>query len=160
MSDAKKFRISSPAFEEGERIPVQYTCDGKNISPPLDLSGIPGKTASLALVVEDPDAPAGNWVHWVVWNIDPLKSIGENSIPGTEGLNDFGKHHYGGPCPPSGTHRYYFRAYALDSLLAIPGSSDRFQLAEAIEGHVLAESAWMGRYTRAHGRPSPEADEQ
>jgi len=149
MPETNTFRISSPAFEEGGKIPVQFTCDGRDISPPLEIKGIPGKTASLALVVEDPDAPAGNWVHWVVWNIKPGEFIGENSIPGTEGVNDFGKHHYGGPCPPSGTHRYYFRAYALDTSLSIPGSSDRYALAEAIEGHVLAESAWMGRYTRA-----------
>ena len=149
MTDKNTFTISSPAFGDGGKIPVQYTCDGRNISPPLEFRGIPGKTDSIALVVEDPDAPAGNWVHWNVWNIKPVEKIKEDQVPGTEGLNDFGKHHYGGPCPPSGTHRYYFRAYALDMALTIPATSDRYQLAEAMKGHILAESEWMGRYSRA-----------
>ncbi|MCU0381340.1 MAG: YbhB/YbcL family Raf kinase inhibitor-like protein [Chitinophagaceae bacterium] len=148
MTHTSSFRISSPAFGDGDRIPVQFTCDGRDINPALQLTGLPDKTASLALVVEDPDAPSGNWVHWTVWNIKPGMDIEENSIPGTEGMNDFRRHHYGGPCPPSGTHRYYFRAYALDSMLSIPGSTDRYLLAEAMKGHILAETSLLGLYTR------------
>jgi Raf kinase inhibitor-like YbhB/YbcL family protein len=149
MNTTTTFRISSPSFQEGAEIPVQFTCDGKDMNPALQISGIPAGTASLALVVEDPDAASGNWVHWVVWNLKPDGLISENSIPGTEGINDFGRHHYGGPCPPSGTHRYYFRVYALDSMLSIPGATDRYQLAAAMKDHLLAETAMMGRYTRA-----------
>jgi Raf kinase inhibitor-like YbhB/YbcL family protein len=148
MNTPTPFRISSPSFQDGAEIPVQFTCDGKDINPALFATGIPAGTASLALVVEDPDAPSGNWVHWVVWNMKTDGAIGESSISGNEGINDFGKHHYGGPCPPSGTHRYYFRMYALDRMVSLPGAADRYQLAEAMKGHLLAETALMGTYTR------------
>lgn len=148
MKSQTTFRVSSPAFAEGDVIPVRHTCDGENLSPGVHFSGIPKEAKTMALVMEDPDAPSGNWVHWVVWNIPPREQFAEDSIPGTEGINDFKKHHYGGPCPPSGTHRYYFRAYALDTALNLPATSDRYQLAKAMEGHILAASEWMGRYTR------------
>jgi hypothetical protein len=148
MRPQASFEISSPSFGQGEAIPVRHTCDGEDISPTLHFSGIPDQSRSIALVVEDPDAPKGNWVHWVVWNIPPRETIREGSVPGTEGMNDFRQQHYGGPCPPSGTHRYYFRAYALDDTLDLPPSADRYQLAEHMQGHILAEAEWMGRYSR------------
>lgn len=140
--------ITSPAFEHEEMIPVQYTCDGKNVNPPLMIKGIPENTRSLALIVEDPDAPSGVWNHWVVWNIPVQHEIAEDSIPGKEGLNTFGKHHYGGPCPPSGTHRYFFKVYALDSMLELEKEADKKALMDAMEDHILAEGEIIGMYER------------
>ena len=99
--------ISSPAFKNNKEIPRKYTCDGEDVNPQLDINGLPEETKSLVLIVDDPDAPMGDWVHWIVWNIAPTDKIKENSVPGVEGMNDFSKHYYGGPCPPSGTHRYF-----------------------------------------------------
>ena len=111
--DYKQLNISSIAFKADEMIPSKYTCDGVNINPPLDIKDIPEKAKCLALIVDDPDAPIGVWVHWVVWNIPVTHHIKENEVHGTEGINDFQQQHYGGPCPPSGTHRYFFKVYAL-----------------------------------------------
>ncbi|HNR08360.1 MAG TPA: YbhB/YbcL family Raf kinase inhibitor-like protein [Saprospiraceae bacterium] len=141
-------RISSTAFKEGEFIPSRYTCDGHDVNPPLSVHSVPEKSKSLVLIVADPDCPGGTWIHWLVWNIPPGASIAENEIPGEEGTNDFKKVHFGGPCPPSGVHRYYFKIYALDCLLnAAPGSGIR-QVEKAMEGHVLAFGQLMGRYRR------------
>lgn len=146
-----KLRISSPAFRQGGTIPVQYTCDGKDISPPLLIEGVPEQSKSLVLIVDDPDAPMGLWVHWVVWNISPETShIRENSVPGksVQGINDFRKHDYGGPCPPSGTHRYFFKVYALDTVLNISPDSDKPDLEKAMKGHILSTAELMARYKR------------
>ena len=112
-------RLKSPDFEHNETIPSKFTCDGIDINPTLIIQDIPPDTRSLTLIVDDPDAPMGTWVHWVVFNIPVIAKIDEDSIPGTQGMNDFRKLDYGGPCPPSGTHRYFFKLYALDSKFAL-----------------------------------------
>jgi len=133
---------------DGEHIPSKYTCDGYNVNPPLNIRGIPEGTKSLVLIVDDPDAPIGTWVHWVVWNIPPKEEIGEDSVPGTEGLNDFRKHSYGGPCPPSGTHRYFFKVYALDTKLDLKRNSRKRDVERAMKGHILAQGQLVGLYSR------------
>lgn len=140
--------VSSIAFKSNEFIPVKYTCEGINVNPPLNIDEIPEGAKSLALIVDDPDAPAGVWVHWIVWNIPVVKEIKEDSIPGIEGINSFHAHEYRGPCPPSRTHRYYFKVYALDTLLNISVKSDKKELIEAMENHILAEGEVIGLFTR------------
>ncbi len=144
----KELRITSSAFVHEGFIPAKYTCDGDDINPPLEIDGIPERAQSLVLIVDDPDAPMGTWDHWVVWNVSPAKKIEENSVPGTEGLNDFGKHSYGGPCPPSGTHRYFFKIYALDTKLALNPNSRKKDVERAMEAHVLAKGEILGLYAR------------
>ncbi|MDX5423554.1 MAG: YbhB/YbcL family Raf kinase inhibitor-like protein [Hymenobacteraceae bacterium] len=144
----KDLQLTSTAFKNGEEIPVRYTCDGENISPPFDIAHLPRDTESLALIVEDPDAPRGTWTHWLVWDIAPTDKIEEGSIPGTEGTNDFGKTHYGGPCPPSGTHRYYFKLYALDKMLGVKEGAGRQSFMKAAATHVLGTAEIMGTYSR------------
>jgi len=145
-------KIRSPAFEHNGFIPSKYTCDGQDVSPQLNIEGIPSEAKSLVLIVDDPDAPMGTWVHWVVWNI-PVTSrtsrIEEASVPGVEGINDFGKHSYGGPCPPSGTHRYFFKVYALDTMLELDPSSKKADVERAMQGHVLAKEELIGLYKRS-----------
>jgi len=144
-------KITSSAFEQNQSIPSKYTCDGENINPPLSVSGVPENAQSLALIFDDPDAPAGTWIHWVVWNIDPKTAeIPENSAPAeaTEGTTSFGKPGYGGPCPPSGEHRYFFKLYALDTKLDLDLSAGADRLEAAMKGHVLAEAELMGVYSR------------
>jgi Raf kinase inhibitor-like YbhB/YbcL family protein len=152
----KNMKITSSAFKEGEMIPAQYTCDDKNISPQIEWGDVPQGTKSLALICDDPDAPAGVWVHWVVFNIPPdLKEIKEN-LPNDkkisngmcQGTSDFRKTGYGGPCPPGGTHRYFFKVYALDKILELEAGSTKAQLLKAMEGHILAEGNLMGKYRR------------
>jgi Raf kinase inhibitor-like YbhB/YbcL family protein len=144
----KPLEVSSPAFNDRDSIPDKYTCDGLNISPPLVIEHIPDEARSLVLVMDDPDAPHGTFVHWVMWNIPVTHHILENDVPGIEGMNDFGRTRYGGPCPPSGTHRYYFKIYALDDLLELPSTTDKAALEEAIHGHVLAFGETIGLYRR------------
>ncbi|MBD3379002.1 MAG: YbhB/YbcL family Raf kinase inhibitor-like protein [Candidatus Omnitrophica bacterium] len=140
-------RITSPAFEHEGTIPFEYTCNGKDINPPLGIEEVPNVARSLALVVDDPDAPNGDWVHWVVFNISPeTPEIAENSVPGEEASNDFDRRSYGGPCPPSGTHRYFFRLYALDTELDPEKVSGRHSLEKEMEGHIVARSELMGKY--------------
>ncbi len=144
-------QITSPAFQNNGMIPRQYTCDGRDINPPLIIAGVPQGAKSLALICDDPDAPVGIWVHWVIWNIDPgVKEIKENSVPqgGVQGINDFRKHSYGGPCPPGGTHRYFFKIYALDTTLSISPNSNKADLEKAMKGHILAEGQLIGLYKR------------
>lgn len=151
-----KFQITSSAFKDGEMIPSKYTCDGENISPPLNWNGIPDGTKSLALINDDPDAPVGDWVHWIVFNIPPetieLKEAASNKklLPAgsVEGLNDWNKIGYGGPCPPSGVHRYFFKLYALDNLLSLKEGATKRQLLDAMKGHILAEAQLIGKYQR------------
>jgi Raf kinase inhibitor-like YbhB/YbcL family protein len=144
----KQLIVSSTAFQDDGLIPSKYTCDGKNINPPLDIKQIPEETKCLALIVDDPDAPIGVWVHWLVWNIPVTHHFKENEVHGTEGVNDFQKHHYGGPCPPSGTHRYFFKIYALDTLLELPPSTKKIQLEKAMSGHIIAFGELIGLYRR------------
>jgi len=144
-------KISSSAFPHNEFIPSKYTCDGANVSPPLAIENVPTQAKSLALIVDDPDAPAGTWVHWVVWNIGPsIKEIRENTVPerASQGMTDFRKQRYGGPCPPSGVHRYFFKLYALDSLLILGPDVDKIVLERAMKGHILAQTELIGLYTR------------
>jgi Raf kinase inhibitor-like YbhB/YbcL family protein len=144
-------KISSSAFSDGGSIPAKYTCDGANSSPPLSIEGVPPAAKSLALIMDDPDAPSGTFDHWIVWNIDPkAAAIAEGQSPqGVAGRNGFGKSGYGGPCPPSGEHRYYFRLYALDTTLNLQPSSKKTDLQNAMKGHTLADAQMMGRYKRA-----------
>ena len=148
--------LTCPSFEPVELIPPVYTCDGKDLSPPLRWTEAPAGTKSFALISDDPDAPMGTWVHWVVWNIPAsVNSLEENlpkndSLPGgiRQGTSDFRKIGYGGPCPPSGTHRYFFRLYALDALLDLPATTTKAQMEKAMMGHVLAQAELMGKYRR------------
>lgn len=144
--------ISSPVFDSGGGIPVKYTCDGANVNPPLTISGVPEEAKSLALIVDDPDTPSGTWTHWLLWNIDPATNeIAENSVPvgSVVGTNDFGDASYGGPCPPSGVHRYYFRIFALDDTLDLSSASKRAQLESSTSQHILAQGELMGKYEKS-----------
>ncbi len=148
--------LTSPAFSEGEMIPARYTCDGSDISPALSWSGVPKTAKSLALICDDLDAPMGTWVHWVLFNI-PADAVGlpaEISSAATlengarHGKNDFRRLGYGGPCPPGGTHRYFFKLYALDTGLNLDSGITKDQLPKAMQGHILAEAQLMGKYKR------------
>jgi Raf kinase inhibitor-like YbhB/YbcL family protein len=149
-------QITSSAFAHGGTIPTRYTCDGPDVSPPLAWSGVPEGTRSLILICDDPDAPMGIWVHWVVINIPPtMTGFQEGASRGTldrqgvvQGMTDFRRANYGGPCPPSGTHRYYFKLYALDTVLGLDATSNKKQVESAMKGHILAEAQLMGRYAR------------
>jgi Raf kinase inhibitor-like YbhB/YbcL family protein len=140
--------VISTVFSHKGHIPPEYTCDGKDINPPLEVSNIPDGTRSLALIMEDPDAPRGVFDHWLVWDISPNEAIAEQSAPGISGTNDFGRTGYGGPCPPSGVHRYFFKVYALDIKLDLMAGADKHSLLEAMQGHILAEGEIMGLYQR------------
>lgn len=149
--DYKLLQVSSPAFTDGGMIPSKYTCDGIDVSPPLQIGHIPENAVCLALIVDDPDAPGGEWVHWVAWNIPVTSLIRENELHGAEGTNDFKVRDYRGPCPPSGTHRYIFKVYALDALIDLPGRSRKFHLEKAMGGHILAYGELTGIYQRKMG---------
>jgi Raf kinase inhibitor-like YbhB/YbcL family protein len=144
------FSIESPAFNNGGLIPAVYTCDGKNINPPLTILNTPPQTKSLALIVDDPDAPVGLWIHWVAWNINPeTKKIPEGIQKiGTNGKNTRGKNEYGGPCPPDKMHRYFFKIFALDTVLNISENNGNNELLEAIKDHVIARAELIGLYNR------------
>lgn len=143
--------ISSPAFQQEGNIPAKYTCDGEGINPPLEIGNIPEDTQTLAIIVEDPDAPNGTYDHWVVWNIKPAAVIHENSNPGISGNNSSGKTGYHPPCPPTGTHRYYFHVFALNSHLDLTPGGPKENLQQAMEAHILAQGTIMGTYKR-HAR--------
>lgn len=150
-------KLESSAFKEGEMIPSKYTCDGKNISPPLQWSGVPENAKSIAFIVDDPDAPMGVWVHWIIYNIPPTINHLEENISydkklkdgAIQGINDFRKNGYGGPCPPSGTHRYYFKIYALDLILEENPNMTKQALLDKMKNHILAEGQLMGKYKRS-----------
>jgi Raf kinase inhibitor-like YbhB/YbcL family protein len=164
-------QLHSPAFANGRVIPKQFTCDGSDGSPPLEWSGVPEGARALALICDDPDAPMGTWSHWVLFNLSPRVKVLKEAVPTDEtltptaigspessgqetptarqGKNDFGKIGYGGPCPPSGIHRYFFRLYALDQPLELGPRADRGTVLKAIQGHILAEGRLMGKYSRA-----------
>lgn len=149
-------RITSSVFEPMGSIPVRYTCDGDNVSPPFSISGVPQEAKSLVLIMDDPDVPKnvrpdGLWVHWVMWNIDPkIAGIGEDSVPpgAIEGATSSGRMEYGGPCPPDREHRYFFKLYALDTLISLPSSATKEKVEQVMEGHVLAKAELIGRYDR------------
>ena len=143
-------KITSSAFENNGMIPSEYTCDGSDISPPLVISEIPQEAKSLSIIMDDPDAPMGTFTHWLVWNISPQKTQftkGEKiSFP--QGKTSFGGKSYGGPCPPGGTHRYFFKLYALDDVLNLKEGSSKTELEKAMKGHVVSEAVLMGKYSR------------
>jgi len=147
--DIQDIKVSSSAFEANGTIPRKYTCNGENINPPLEFEGIPEEADSLVLIMDDPDAPMKTFTHWIVWNIEPVAKIEEDSIPGIEGINDFRKIGYGGPCPPSGTHRYFFRVYALDRQLELKAGASRKELESEMIGHIIAEGELMGKNSKA-----------
>lgn len=140
--------LLSEAFMDGEEIPKEYTCDGANIPPPLYWENVPPNTESLALIMDDPDAPNGTWVHWVIWNINKnYKYINKNY---KVGKNSWNENNYGGPCPPRGTgaHRYFFKLYALDTLLELPDNTNKEKLLKAMEGHIIAHATLIGTYSK------------
>lgn len=141
-------KISSPAFSDDGMIPPKYTCQGSDINPQLDISEIPPNTKTLALIVDDPDAPSGDWVHWVLFNVAVTNRILENSAPGILGRNDFGRNTWGGPCPPSGTHRYLFKIYSLDTALELRAGATKKDLEKAMAGHILGKAVLTGLYKR------------
>jgi Raf kinase inhibitor-like YbhB/YbcL family protein len=140
--------LSSPEFQDSRMIPAKFTCEGQDINPALVVKDIPPQAASLALIVDDPDAPMGTWVHWVVFDIPLLAEIEENCIPGKQGVNTAGNKNYHGPCPPSGTHRYFFKLYALDKLLNLKEGISKGQLEKAMQGHILAQAQLVGLYKK------------
>lgn len=149
--EVNNMKLESEDFEEGKSIPKEFTCDGDDISPKLVFKDIPEEAKSLALIMDDPDAPGSTFVHWIVWNIPPdTKEIlkGEK-ITYLQGRTGFGSKKYGGPCPPSGTHRYFFKLYALDTMLSLGEESTKAELKEAMEGHVVSEVSLMGTYQRS-----------
>ena len=146
-----RMQITSSSFTHQGAIPAKYTCEGSDTSPPLAWTGVPSSAKSLALIVDDPDAPAKVWVHWTAWNIDPAtKEIRQDSVPpgATQGRNDFGNSKWGGPCPPGGTHRYRFKLYALGTRLKLPEGASEPELVKAMEGKVLERAELVGTYTR------------
>ncbi len=148
---ASLMTITSPAFAHNAFMPAKYTCDGENVSPSLSFSDIPKDTKSLALIVDDPDAQSKTWVHWTVFNINPgTTTFPEGFIPdgNIQGMTDFGKPGYGGPCPPHGTHHYFFKLYALDINLTLGRSATKSDIEEAIKGHVLEKAELVGLYKR------------
>ncbi len=150
------FELTSSAFAHGESIPMRYSCDGEDISPPLTWGDPPAGTQSFALIMDDPDAPMGTWVHWVVYNLPAAtRGLPENvptdaQLPdgSLQGTNSWGRIGYGGPCPPSGTHRYFFKLYALDTTINLPAGAEKKALLQAMQGHVLAEAELMGTFQR------------
>lgn len=147
----KNMKITSSAFSDNQKIPSQFTCDGDNVNPPLSFSNVPEQARSLVLIIDDPDAPNGTWTHWTLWNISPDDpGIETNSVPidAVEGTTSFGKPGYGGPCPPSGTHRYFFKLYALDTRVNLPSEAKVKELTDALEGHVLDQVELVGLYSK------------
>ncbi|MBX2962402.1 MAG: YbhB/YbcL family Raf kinase inhibitor-like protein [Cyclobacteriaceae bacterium] len=142
-------QVSSSVLDATGELPRKYTCEGDNFSPPLTLDCIPVNTKSLALIMEDPDALESPWTHWVMWNIEPTCFIGETESPGVQGLNDFGVVVYGGPCPPSGSHHYHFKVYALNCHLTLPEGSTRKELELAMDNHIIGYGEMVGRYKRS-----------
>jgi len=151
-----EIKITSSAFEDGGLIPAKYTCDGADVSPPLQWDAVPEGTRSIALICDDPDAPMGTWVHWVLFNLpSDAKELAENiptekTLPNgaKQGVNDFGRVGYGGPCPPGGTHRYFFKIYALDTEVGLQAGADKRRLLKTMEGHILGQDQLIGKYKR------------
>ena len=151
-----KIELKSDAFDEAGMIPKEHTCDGADISPALRWTSVPESAESIALICDDPDAPMGTWVHWVLFNLPPDTQELPENVPhdrmlpngARQGTSDFGSIGYGGPCPPSGTHRYFFKIYALDTVLDLCEGASKDELVHAMHGHILAEGQLMGRYSR------------
>ncbi len=156
LAGAAEFTVSSPAFVAGAAIPASFTCAGRDANPTLLFRNPPAGTKSLVLIVDDPDAPGGTWVHWVAYDIPAISTGLPENLPrtpqlaglATQGVNSWGRPGYGGPCPPSGTHRYYFRLYALNVILGLTPGATRAQLEHAMAGHVLGRAELMGTFGR------------
>jgi Raf kinase inhibitor-like YbhB/YbcL family protein len=151
IANTTTMKIQSSLFENNGTLDSAFTCDGENVNPPLQISEVPQNTKSLALIVDDPDAPSGDWVHWLVWNIDPkTQEISQNTIPvgAVQGQTDFGQNKWSGPCPPSGAHHYHFKLYALDTMLQIPETFKKTELLEAIQTHIIGQTELIGVYQR------------
>ena len=151
IARSRDFKVSSPAFENSGTIPKRYGCGGDNISPPLMIENVPPETKSMALIFDDLDAPGGGYVHWILWNIDPgTREIREDSVPAgaVQGVNDFKKQNYGGPCPPTRPHRYVFKVFALDSLLSLAPDSTKADLEKTMKGHILGQAQLKGTYKK------------
>ena len=151
MAPQSKIQLSSTAFLNNQTIPMSYSCNGENINPPLLISNVPAGTKSLAIIVDDPDAITGDWVHWLIWNIPPsITKINSGSIPAgsVQGPNGFSNNRYDGPCPPSGTHRYFFRLYALDITLGTDRNIRKNDLLNAMSGHILDQATFIGLYSK------------
>jgi len=159
IQSEKEFILTSEVFLEGEPVPSKYACDGDDVSPPLAWSGAPDNTTSLVLIMDDPDAPVGMWVHWVLFNIPGSATMLEVGLPADaelpdgsqQGTNSWGRVGYGGPCPPSGVHRYFFKLYALDAPLALDENATKEEVLAAMEGHILMETELMGTYSASGG---------
>ena len=141
-------KLTSPEFEHNQFIPRKFSCEGDDVNPALIIEDVPKEAKSLALIMDDPDASMGTWVHWVVFDIPVKNRIEENSIPGKQGINNAGQKNYHGPCPPSGVHRYFFKLYALDTLLNLKEGISKGGLEKAMQGHILAEAELIGLYKR------------
>lgn len=146
--DIGHLHVSSAAFEDNGFIPSRFTADGANVNPPLDITDVPPGTQSLALIMDDPDAPVRPWVHWLAWNLPVTPHINEDTPLKDQGINDFRENNYGGPCPPYGVHRYYFKVYALNTLLTLNTFAGKKELERAMNGHVLAYGELVGLYMR------------
>lgn len=143
----QEMKITSSDFVNNGKMPVKFTCQGQDVNPALSIDSLPQGAKSLALIVDDPDAPSGEWVHWVLYDVQPVTLIEENSAPGRQGPNDFGKTQYNGPCPPSGAHRYFFRLFALDKTIGVD-NLDKENLESHMKGHILAQAVLVGIYQR------------
>jgi Raf kinase inhibitor-like YbhB/YbcL family protein len=150
VTEAETMKLLSPEFEHNGDIPAEFTCDDADISPALDISGVPKAAKSLVLIMDDPDAPSGTWVHWVIWNIAPdTKYFGKGEkISWPQGKTDFGRIGYGGPCPPYGVHRYFFKLYALDTRLELAPGATKRDVEKLMEDHIIATSELIGKYSR------------
>jgi Raf kinase inhibitor-like YbhB/YbcL family protein len=144
----KNLTVQSVAFANNGHIPPKYTCEGENVNPPIEISDLPEETKTLAIILEDPDAPGGDFTHWLLWNVSPTEEIAENTNQGITGINDFGKTGYGGPCPPTGAHHYYFKIFALDKELNISAGENKAALLASMNGHILATGELVGRFKK------------
>jgi Raf kinase inhibitor-like YbhB/YbcL family protein len=147
-SRGEAMELKSPEFKDNQFIPTKFSCEGQDINPALIIADIPQKARSLALIVDDPDAPMGTWVHWVVFDIPVISKIEENSLPGKPGINSAAERKYHGPCPPFGVHRYFFKLYALDMILNLKDGVNKEQLEKAMQGHILADAQLVGLYKK------------
>lgn len=146
-----KMRVSSPSFKNFGRIPDKYTCKGLNVNPEINIEEVPSEAKSLVLIIDDPDAPMGTWDHWILFNIDPkVRRIKEDSVPenATKGINSFGTLEYGGPCPPSGSHRYFFKVYALDRVLDLSEGATKKEVERRMQGHIIDRAEIIGLYSK------------
>jgi Raf kinase inhibitor-like YbhB/YbcL family protein len=142
-------QLTSPAFQHNQMIPAKYTCQGEDINPVLLIKDIPSQSKSLVLMMDDPDAPGSTWDHWIIFNIAPtIQRIEEDTAPGTQGKNSWGRNDYGGPCPPSGTHRYFFKLYALNQNLNLKEGVRKREVEQAMDGHVIEKAELIGLYKK------------